>query len=290
MVLLLFISDVAAAAGMNRYKTPEDILQQVYNYNNNNRHKTPQTKVEEILVTEASPQLNNKVLQNLVGEDAKRATQQRIDNVTKDIQSQEKRTVLAAKEIAKEVQHQVQKISQSCDSTTQSKQQVSETIIDPKCMSDVPKLAESLKRDAQVQWGIEKEASSIDLLQELLGSPIEHRNDQVFYYNLSLRNGGFVKLCGRVDGIIINDDKKTKTIVEMKERRNRLFDSVPLYEQVQLQVYLRACQAEQIVHAQCFNKEIRHTHHTIDEDLWARVKIGLDTFAALYQKRFTKEE
>jgi hypothetical protein len=56
------------------------------------------------------------------------------------------------------------------------------------------------------------------------------------------RNIGTVKsrqwrLYGKVDGIYTNPMGK-KFIVEIKNRQNRIFDKIPLYEQIQIQTYM----------------------------------------------------
>ena len=49
------------------------------------------------------------------------------------------------------------------------------------------------------------------------------------------------RLCGRPDGIVHNASGQIVDLVEYKQRMNRLFGSVPLYEQIQLHTYMFFC-------------------------------------------------
>ena len=42
-----------------------------------------------------------------------------------------------------------------------------------------------------------------------------------------------IYICGKIDGIENNE------LIEVKNRRNRLFEFIPLYEQIQTEVYFR---------------------------------------------------
>ena len=42
-----------------------------------------------------------------------------------------------------------------------------------------------------------------------------------------------IYICGKIDGIEDNQ------LIEIKNRRNRLFEYIPIYEQIQIEIYLR---------------------------------------------------
>jgi len=65
-----------------------------------------------------------------------------------------------------------------------------------------------------------------------------------FYYD----ENNYFNICGLVDGIIINDNKKY--ILEIKNRKNRIFNSIPIYEHIQLLIYSKLLDINNIVFVQ----------------------------------------
>ena len=81
-----------------------------------------------------------------------------------------------------------------------------------------------------------------------------------------------VMLSGRVDGLVGSSAEKENRVVEVKCRRSRLFDQVPLYEKVQMHAYMFLTRRTCCDLVQKFGENVRITTMLFDEDFWAAVQ------------------
>lgn len=70
---------------------------------------------------------------------------------------------------------------------------------------------------------------------------------------------------GRLDGTLPDE---TGTIVEVKNRTNRIFQYIPIYEQIQLECYMRIRDAKKCLLVQHFNDEMDETTVERNDKLW----------------------
>lgn len=82
----------------------------------------------------------------------------------------------------------------------------------------------------------------------------------------------YLKVFGKVDGITRNG-----TIIETKNRRYRLFDEIPIYEKVQLEMYMWCNADKQIIHKQKYNDVSDVIHYYSDEKLLNEIFDKLDS-------------
>jgi len=75
--------------------------------------------------------------------------------------------------------------------------------------------------------------------------------------------------CPRVVGGVLTRDMRA--IVEIKNRRSRLFGRVPMYERVQVEAYMRMYEVDRAAHVESFRGEERVTWLERDDALWGRV-------------------
>lgn len=97
------------------------------------------------------------------------------------------------------------------------------------------------KQTISCTFGDHQEASSLQHLEKLWNTKIQKDNK---YRTLALPGVGkdFTwVLGGRVDGVTADG-----TLVEIKNRRSRIFDEIPFYEKVQLECYMRIFNAPKI--------------------------------------------
>jgi hypothetical protein len=97
------------------------------------------------------------------------------------------------------------------------------------------------KQTISCTFGNHQEASSLQHLEQLWNTTIKKDNK---YRTLALPGIGkdFTwVLGGRVDGVTADG-----TLVEIKNRRSRIFDDIPFYEKVQLECYMRIFNAPKI--------------------------------------------
>ena len=62
---------------------------------------------------------------------------------------------------------------------------------------------------------------------------IKDNNSKLYKMRLFSLNEHEIYVCGKIDGIENNE------LIEIKNRRNRLFEYIPIYEQIQIEVYFR---------------------------------------------------
>jgi hypothetical protein len=93
------------------------------------------------------------------------------------------------------------------------------------------------------------------------------RDDKFYQFEVcTLGNTKYVVM-GKIDRIEEKPDG-SKVLVEIKNRTNRLFNSVPEYEFIQIQVYL---QMLGLIHARLveqYNNQVKSHDVTRDEELW----------------------
>ena len=97
---------------------------------------------------------------------------------------------------------------------------------------------------------------------------------------------GSFSICGRIDGLI---DKDGVTYInEVKNRRNCIFSSIPLYERIQLLTYTKLVGINNIIFMQCKDEEykIDTLIDFNDEELWNDIINRLTGYCELiYQLR-----
>ena len=87
-----------------------------------------------------------------------------------------------------------------------------------------------------------------------------------------------IKITGKVDGL----DEQGR-VVETKHRRRRLFNKIPLYERVQLEVYMWLTNTRECVHIENFGSSSNNLIYRHDDELWSDILQGLHRFEELVQ-------
>jgi hypothetical protein len=75
-----------------------------------------------------------------------------------------------------------------------------------------------------------------------------------------------IYICGKIDGIIDN------TLIEIKNRRNRLFEFIPVYEQIQTEIYFRLTNLENGKLIQNYNNTTSEFLIYKNDELWSSIK------------------
>jgi len=91
-------------------------------------------------------------------------------------------------------------------------------------------------------------------------------------------------ICGKIDGLIKQDG--TEYINEIKNRRNRIFDSIPVYEKIQLLSYTKLLDNTNIIFTQCMDEE-QYTeilNDYKDDELWYEILDRLEKYSILIYK------
>jgi hypothetical protein len=142
----------------------------------------------------------------------------------------------------------------------------------------IPQKADSQKIKAQVRSlvykhrGTANEARAISAYEQHYDCTVKLQNS--IFYKTPV---GLAIIGGRVDGLV--GDR----LVEVKCRQNRFFDTLPDYEYVQIQCYMKitGCTVCDVV--QFYNNEIRVDTHEFDIDAWDRIAEAISDFATGFE-------
>lgn len=128
-------------------------------------------------------------------------------------------------------------------------------------------------------YGTNNENLAIKLYEEETNNKVYDNNDKLY----SKRYTTYA-ICGKTDGFVKIDNKKY--IFETKNRKNRLFNKIPIYEKIQLLVYTKICNINNIIFTERLNDKINITilDDYKDENLWDNVLLKLKDYSDLIYK------
>ena len=129
-----------------------------------------------------------------------------------------------------------------------------------KCAVDVA------RRIIYTEIGKQKEDRGLDQHAKRTGRDVGRRNNK--YYRLD--GPGYV-IWGMIDGY----DETTKTVIEHKQRQNRLFRYMPAYERVQCFLYMKMTNSTRATLVQTYNGQQSTFDIAWDADEWADIEGGL---------------
>ena len=87
---------------------------------------------------------------------------------------------------------------------------------------------ESIKQDVQISRGIKREKDNIENFESKSAMIVTEQNSQIFEKKITIWKQHEILLVGKVDGIS-KDENECDVIIEVKERRNRLFNALVDY-------------------------------------------------------------
>lgn len=138
-------------------------------------------------------------------------------------------------------------------------------------------IIEHVRSQVYTTHGTRNEDRTADAVTETEGARLV-RDETFWSWDVCVIDGIKFVISGRIDRIEERPDG-SRVLVEIKNRTNRLFRSVPEYEHIQIQVYLHMLG---LVHARLveqYNTQVLSHDVTRDEELWDNVIIpGLEQF------------
>ena len=123
-------------------------------------------------------------------------------------------------------------------------------------------LNQYIQKDLRMRRGNIKESKNIDILQEKKQIKVEQRNSKMYTKELMRTDKYCIVLKGKVDGIT-ND-----TVVEAKNRQNRLFMELRDYERVQLEAYMFLTSYNKSILTEHYNDTSNQINYLHDEVFW----------------------
>lgn len=164
---------------------------------------------------------------------------------------------------------------------------------DKKSTSNIYKYNNYKRSTINTKNGIDKEKSTIEIFEDKKKVTVNNKNDKIYntfinkpYNKLIIHN---VILNGAVDGIVNNE-----YIVEIKNRQKRFFDEIPIYEKIQIIVYMKLLKLYKCYHVQRFKDdiiitEIKYTKEEFSKE-WEEIETGLIKFIEYFEKIYFSEE
>ena len=135
------------------------------------------------------------------------------------------------------------------------------------------KLKQACGNDVQRTRGMRKEKQNIDNFSKSSGQIVQSPRIMLSMVILK-HNGCNVVLRGIVDGIL----KTTGYVIEVKERRNRLFNKVVPYERVQLHCYMKLAKSKRALLREQYDGQANEHWVEFDEIFWSKCIKNLKAF------------
>lgn len=271
-------SDVAAAVGLNRFKSPSDIISA---YTKRNAVPKLIIDAEEYMIsTDDTVSVISKLGNEIQKEEVRTIVSELLQKET-DIQAK----VTEPEEVAKLNQQLAEK---KVELATLNKQVVEQAlnsaVVAPdaqeskekqqKVMEVLPSVLENrVNTFVNTERGKQGEDKILNRYEMENNTVVTERNSRMYYLHVGEFNIG-----GRIDGF----DKMNRRLVEVKKRRNK-FLGMPKYEKVQCEIYMRMLGLSECVHVEEYNDSQKETAYCRNEKLWREIEDGLEHFYALYE-------
>jgi succinate dehydrogenase flavin-adding protein (antitoxin of CptAB toxin-antitoxin module) len=167
-----------------------------------------------------------------------------------------------------------------CDTTQESTN--IENIIKSKIENILPnhnltELTKFITTDINTKRGITNEDKIIQNYNKKYKTTITDNNSQLYKYPfLEInKNNTLYKfhISAKIDGL------ENGILIEIKNRRNRLFGKIPEYEKVQLEIYLRILNLDTAKLVENFNNTTNEHIYTANDELWNFIQENLYIFS-----------
>lgn len=191
--------------------------------------------------------------------------QETIDNLIVNLQESDKKEVI--------------NILNTDHSTTEKLLKNSNNLTEIINTSNIPEtekqnIIHKLNTNINCKYGSVSEQVSIDKYQETTNHNVYDNNTKCY-----VKPFNNFKICGKIDGLV---DKDGKTyIYEMKNRKNRIFTVIPMYEKIQLLSYTKLLGNSNIIFTQCHGEEqdTKILEDYKDDSLWDELIFRLTMYA-----------
>ena len=283
MMLVLYASELAACVGMNKYRSVDDARPCVWKrwYPSSFRVASERGLLVQKTSAEMVTSLGTSVcslVSAAVSSGTEKAATDIVDTAMKEKANADTRKVVDAILAAK---LDKQKITDACK-TLVGAQMVANTLnekltegcgaadvkrlIDSVLIQDVKEAKESVMSEVNKRRGTKNEHHGIELYEKSKCVKLHDKNSMFYKKCIGETSVGTkVFVGGRVDGLL--EDR----VVEVKCRRNRLFDTLPLYEKVQTQAYLFLTDKPIVEVVQRHDGATRSEEYVTDAEFWHEV-------------------
>jgi len=226
MHIYLNASEIAGLINKNKYNPCEDVIYDILCRLKKETNKSDLNKLESINKNELLELLKTFEKSNLIdNEDSK--------NLKKKIEKTPENEIA---NLSQNVLNNVTKKSINTKKTEDSRliqNNIESNIKKVMKNKDIKDIAKYVEGHINKNRGIKNEKNIINSYEKKNKTNIKANNSKLYKMKLFSLDDHEIFICGKIDGIENNE------LIEIKNRRNRLFEYIPIYEQIQIEVYFR---------------------------------------------------
>jgi len=112
------------------------------------------------------------------------------------------------------------------------------------------KIKKEIERNINCNYGLNTENIGIKKYEELTNLKVYNSNTELYLLDMK-----YYKICGKVDGFCKKDN--IEYIFEIKNRKNKIFTDIPIYEKIQLLIYTKLLNNNNIIFVQNIDNNIK---------------------------------
>lgn len=271
-------SDVAACIGKNKYKKPHEVLEF---YVSRYKGKEEEFKLKNYVVSqEEVEQIKNKFnnVKYQKSEELVKQTEDRF-NIIKNIDDKEER-IKKLSELNKDIITNISKVAIDED-TSEKRQEKKEKILNKvsKLVKDSSNIKKEISSHINKEVGIKNEEKNINNYEKITNTKVDSRNEKCWFMTISEEKDCKLSIVGKIDGKTEDD-----VLIESKNRQNRLFRTIPIYEKVQMEIYLRMMGLKDATLIENYNNQQLSHDYSSNDILWTEITDGLVEFRDLFLK------
>lgn len=263
MHIVLNASEIAGLINKNKYNPQEDVIYDILCRVKKEKNTRDVNKLEVINKEELLELLKifneSKLIDNNVNKEFKKE----IENVKKEDVST----------LSKKILDKVSKTSINTKKTEESRtvqNKIEKNIKDVMKNKDITNVKKYIDGYINKTRGIVNEKKIINSYEKKNNTKISNNNSKLYKMKLFTIDNYEIYICGKIDGIENNE------LIEIKNRRNHLFEFIPIYEQIQTEIYFRLTNLTKGKLIQNYNNTTSEFIISSNEDLWTTIKNDLN--------------
>jgi hypothetical protein len=278
---MLYVSELAAGIGRNKYQTPQETLAKIWKrvdpkgFAARKRGTSVRTEGEVLksLAVDADLQAAVQVAKEesasvkaaaILSKPLVKATAENVGQIQtllrkKDVASIAK--VLHAREISTVAREkQAAAVLELTEKADVTEEEIIKVIEQPR-IKDSEEAVRAVRGAVNKRRGTRNEADGIQGYEQRTGAKVRGKNDKFYKANLGTEEDP-CWIGGRVDGL------EADKVIEVKNRRNRFFNFLPAYEKLQVTAYMHLVDRPACDLVQRFNGEVRVETYEFDQEYW----------------------
>jgi hypothetical protein len=148
-----------------------------------------------------------------------------------------------------------------------------------------PDVANGIRSFIFTERGKDAEEEMLERLEKILDKKITKRNDKFYKKYFDYGDGKRFLVGGKVDGIT-----EDNILVEVKNRQYRLFPEIPIYEKIQVHVYMFLTGISECHVVQFHGEDESRFLVNFQEEFWTDISERLTSFVETVRKILDKKE